>query len=595
MFLFTHIARRYHLLGVLGLLLMLNACSVLKEPNSPEPIQNEFSVQQAKDWFDKNIVGSGASMRTTNDKLLSYRRDWKNKKLEWDYAYKSAGTDWDIIEVPLSYEHPTMSIYDTDKILGESNPTFVVEKDSSGSYGLNKYQTTISLVVARHSSGIIRSSIIEIIADESYKRINPERILDNRFSGLEKDFSGLVVYYSWDEVLTGLQVYKGGEQQYLPDLKNGRIQDWVCTGVLVPFNPHCFGTSMPGNLPGTSVTCVWESRTDWSCEYQFGVPSPPYQPTNPEQYSMYYGTGGSAPNPANPNPNVGVTTPPLITQIRPKVYNKPFSLVPTIPCSTIQKWLNIAKHQLSATMNQKVLSLSQTQQLGVMSGGGFVTSTYIAMALDINNAYSAVVNMDEFNVTINQLPYMNGVQMSPQNFLQYVRTNINSFVDTGLSTFTPYAHGSTFDAALWNSTNPEGAVISIDIPFNSGSVITSYAAADQWIFTTIKEPWNGNHPVSGNRSFGYTANPNGSYTFYVRGVDRLTDIWMSMAQGGYVKPFDKADALWTSFQNGLTSFVNSHAGNASVVPATKYRPDWSELKAVMKGEKPLSTLSNDCN
>lgn len=580
-----------------AMLFIVDSC---KAPNEAEPSQAnkpiEFSVKEAQSWFNDNIRNKARLAQTTKGELFSNRKNWKKKKDEWEYAQKSIVGGWEIVEVPLSYEYPSMAIYDPENTLRDKSRTFIVEKDSLGNYGLNEHQTTISLIVARNSEGLTKSFIIEIVAEESYKQKRKNRILDNRFSGLEKDFSGLVLYYTWDESLAGFQVYKNGVLEYDPaNTKNGRTTDWVCKSFLVPYDPYCFGTSMPGNLPGTSVTCVFQTRTDWSCEWIFNAPATPNGPQNPEQYSMYYMTGGSAPNPSNPNPGTGVTTPPLITQVRPMVINKPFALVPTIPCSTIQKWINLAKHQLSEPMKQKVLSLSQTQQLGVMSGGGFVSSTYIAMALDINNAYSAVVNMDEFSTTINQLPSINGVQMTPQSLLQYVRVNINNFVNTGLSTFTPYAHGSTFDAALWNSANPTGAVISIAIPFNSGSVITSYSAPDQWIFTTIKEPWNGNHPVSGNRTFGYTANPNGSYTFYVRGVDRLTDIWMSMAQSGFVKPFDKADGLWGSFQNGLASFVNTHSGSASVVPPTKYRPNWSDLQAVMKGEKPLSTLSNDCN
>ncbi|MFN3802743.1 hypothetical protein [Belliella pelovolcani] len=154
---------------------------------------------------------------------------------------------------------------------------------------------------------------------------------------------------------------------------------------------------------------------------------------------------------------------------------------------------------------------------------------------------------------------------------------------------------------MWNSSNPTGAVVSIDIwgPDN-GSVITSYSSQDQWTFTTIYDPLNWEHPVSGNRDFNYVQNTNGSYTFYTRGVDRLTNglgtlaEWMSnFTNTTILSPF--AHALWGSFQNKISSFVNENGGSATVVPAQTHRPEWQDLLDVINGEKPLSTLSSDCD
>lgn len=142
-----------------------------------------------------------------------------------------------------------------------------------------------------------------------------------------------------------------------------------------------------------------------------------------------------------------------------------------------------------------------------------------------------------------------------------------------------------------------GAVIAIDIAGpDNGSVIVSHSSSDKWTFSTIYDPKYGEHPVSGNRDFGYTDNGNGSYTFYTRGVDRLTS-WDGEFAREYANnfPFNQADALWTSFQGLVSSFVNNHGGNSSVSQNQIQRPNWSDIKDVVDGVKPLSYLNNSCN
>ncbi|WP_447641689.1 MULTISPECIES: hypothetical protein [Chitinophagaceae] len=124
-------------------------------------------------------------------------------------------------------------------------------------------------------------------------------------------------------------------------------------------------------------------------------------------------------------------------------------------------------------------------------------------------------------------------------------------------------------------------------------------------------PNNRNYPVSGNREFGFNTNPDGSYTFYTRGVDRLTDFSGDVFQKLFQLPFNSADALWNSFQNKIKDFVNSHGGCASIgsfqnnTSPTKdshkyvantyqyFRSYWQDVKDVLDGEKPLSSLSSE--
>ncbi len=185
------------------------------------------------------------------------------------------------------------------------------------------------------------------------------------------------------------------------------------------------------------------------------------------------------------------------------------------------------------------------------------------------------------------------------------RTNPNNFIDTDKSEFSPYNNLGINDNNLWQSSNPLNAVVGIDIPGllgpgdtffdDDGAVIVSKHGSTGWTFTTIFDPIYGSHPVSGHRDFGYTQNANGSYTFYTRGVDRLTYFAVDFLQEYTGKPFGDADALWASFQDGIMGFVNNHGGNAQVAEQAIQRPNWQQIKDVIDGKEPLSSLSSDCN
>lgn len=105
--------------------------------------------------------------------------------------------------------------------------------------------------------------------------------------------------------------------------------------------------------------------------------------------------------------------------------------------------------------------------------------------------------------------------------------------------------------------------------------------------------WDGQHPVSGNREFGYTQNTDGSYTFYTRGVDRITDPVDAAIAENLMDAFANPDALWTSYKQGIYDFVQSNGGQATVPKTTDnkiYRPDWEKVKAVLNGSRPISDL-----
>ncbi len=93
--------------------------------------------------------------------------------------------------------------------------------------------------------------------------------------------------------------------------------------------------------------------------------------------------------------------------------------------------------------------------------------------------------MDYFPVTVNQLPIVNGIRLTAPQFIEYIRKNINSMVNTTYSEFNPYVGYGIDDRALWNSSNPLNAVVAIDIAGpDNGSVIVSKYSSTGWTFTT---------------------------------------------------------------------------------------------------------------
>lgn len=354
---------------------------------------------------------------------------------------------------------------------------------------------------------------------------------------------------------------------------------------------------------GTICVAVYVEGTEnydstiWSCGPQFKCYFADGTLFNPEEYpdfdipDTWYG-GNNEGDDTAPSGN---NNPPSELAVLDQIENKPFALL-DIPCETIQAWVNTAKKQVQQAQISKLNQIISTTTLPPD-----INITTVARLQNINNAYSTVVNMDYFPITITQLPIINGVRQTPEQFLEHIRKNINSFVNTSYSTFIPYQWYGVNDIALWNSSNPLGAVVALDIPGpDNGSVIVSDYSSTGWTFSTIFDPMYASHPVSGHRDFGFTQNTNGSYTFYTRAVDRLTNAGGTTLKAvadfllPSLSPFAIADALWESFQSKIENFVNTNGGNSTVSDPQIYRPDWQQVKDVLEGRAPLSTLSRDC-
>ena len=279
------------------------------------------------------------------------------------------------------------------------------------------------------------------------------------------------------------------------------------------------------------------------------------------------------------------------------LYNNPYA-ISNIPCNQIPQWQEVAQHQVPQSVKDKLIYLNQ------MRPG----QNYDFALQSIENASGSLVNNDYFAVIFDHLPNKpaphQNQQFTAEEFLFYVRTNINEFVDTSLSAFYPTPFSPVNEGAIWYSDNPMNAVVHIEITGDDGSVIVSGQQStpntSHWIFTTIQVPFivattgaDGPHPVSGHRKFGLIKSSNGSYTIYTRGVDRVQDGLRAHIFPGQEYMFTMADQLWESFQEGLRGYIqnnNTYSNTVVKNAPVKWRPNWNAVRNVLIHNQPLSTL-----
>lgn len=199
------------------------------------------------------------------------------------------------------------------------------------------------------------------------------------------------------------------------------------------------------------------------------------------------------------------------------------------------------------------------------------------------------INLDYYPVEVSQLPLLGGVRSTPEQFLQHIRLNINNFLDPALTRFSPYDQK---EALLWASGNPVGAVLRLDfrehsVNVDDGSVVVADFRPDRWIVSTIWNLTDGFHPLCGNREWGYTKTGRGTYIYYTKAADRLTDrpYLSTLMRAGVVLAknviYKGQRKFWTGFQQGIRGFVNhrNQDGKAQVLPASETRYDWGQVAA----------------
>ncbi|MGS2765306.1 hypothetical protein [Sinomicrobium sp. M5D2P9] len=204
---------------------------------------------------------------------------------------------------------------------------------------------------------------------------------------------------------------------------------------------------------------------------------------------------------------------------------------------------------------------SRTQPFGTPNGVATMVKSFEIQ--EIENGYGNI-NLDRYSLDINNLP--DGY--TPQQLFEEIRTNFYDLITGGdffweKAEFMPYA---VQDINSWSSSNPIGSAMDFDTLMDTATVIcTEYSNSEMyWVFTTVHSVDHLGHPVSGHRWFGIEENGNGSYSFVVRGADRLTT-WVDSAANvtlglGGDFAFDLADRTWKNLMETIEKYINSKPG-----------------------------------
>ena len=173
------------------------------------------------------------------------------------------------------------------------------------------------------------------------------------------------------------------------------------------------------------------------------------------------------------------------------------------------------------------------------------------------------------------------------DLLRHIRININTLIDDSLSKFdlesVPPEWTSADPAVLQQLQQLLGVVVNIDFylvaPANpdDGLVVVSSIDTTQFTFSTVSGGimQSIQHPVSGNRQIGFTAQQDGSYLFFTRGADRPSNDIDNMFSS---IEFRGADLSWTSLQQRIADLVNQKGGSASVQPSVSARFPWNYVQ-----------------
>jgi len=167
------------------------------------------------------------------------------------------------------------------------------------------------------------------------------------------------------------------------------------------------------------------------------------------------------------------------------------------------------------------------------------------------------VNFDELSVTIDKMP----PGLTPEQFMKRMANDPNKTLGGarselgGWCNFQRREHGDAKPGDIYD--------INIAGPEN-GSVVIRDMSPNHFTLSTVNGPPYGEHPIYGNRQFGFEKNDDGSVTFYTRAADRRQFQAGSLPIGAETAGYFQADT-WRGFQQDVAREITAQGG--------KVRPD----------------------
>lgn len=219
---------------------------------------------------------------------------------------------------------------------------------------------------------------------------------------------------------------------------------------------------------------------------------------------------------------------------------------------------------VDSRLNQQICD--RKQRVSVPRGGSALSKSFRQQTIE--NGFGKI-NVDQYELNILKLP----TGMTPQQLFEEIRLNFDELITGGnipLVTEVQFEPYSQEDGITWNSSNPLGAAMDFDTPFDTSTVIaTEYSLEDTfWTFTTYRSIDHLGHFVSGHRQFRLRYNNDGTFTFLIRGADRLGQlidlVGNSVGDGDFL--FRQAgDKTWKNVMKSLQDFITSKPGSRTGV------------------------------
>jgi hypothetical protein len=216
----------------------------------------------------------------------------------------------------------------------------------------------------------------------------------------------------------------------------------------------------------------------------------------------------------------------------------------------------------------------------------------------IQNADSRLINLDRFAIKIDVLPLNNssGERFTPSEFFDHIRRDIETFAPK-------FGFDNDTERDLWLSDDPYTAISNITLldggvgNIADGDVMCTQYSECCWVFSTIRglAYASGDHPVSGNRKFGYNVDEvSGEFEFSIQGADRVTRFWHTFGSTVLENVvYDQGRNFWNDFMQEINNFVVSPASGGSVSeisdPIT-HRPNWNAIKDKLISDQPLTIV-----
>ena len=123
------------------------------------------------------------------------------------------------------------------------------------------------------------------------------------------------------------------------------------------------------------------------------------------------------------------------------------------------------------------------------------------------------------------------------------------------------------------------------------SYLHSNYQSHNFIFLILVTPFDGFHPVSGNRKLGIYKGISGGFTFFTMGVDRISKNIFVAGSNFFDffgnSGFEDADSLWSGMQANMINYINNHGGSAENYSRKNYvvRPKYADIDLSLRGLK----------